>query len=145
MSIYIPIWCYFKDNQNCLGSNDTICFQPFYCNFEPSFLMFVPPFCQKSTFWISSFLICLCCFIFVFRKLLKELQHIFEMKMDDPNRAAEIRKWSAIYGRFDSKRKAEKPLTLHEVCIPEQSNRHLVYFVPKKQTAYAVLDLFIFS
>ena len=27
----------------------------------------------------------------------------------------EIRKFSAIYGRFDCKRKPEKPLTLHEV------------------------------
>ena len=27
----------------------------------------------------------------------------------------EIRKFSAIYGRFDAKRKQDKPLTLHEV------------------------------
>jgi hypothetical protein len=27
----------------------------------------------------------------------------------------EIRKYAAIYGRFDCKRKPEKPLTLHEV------------------------------
>ena len=27
----------------------------------------------------------------------------------------EIRKYSAIYGRFDCKRKQDKPLTMHEV------------------------------
>lgn len=30
-----------------------------------------------------------------------------------------IRKFSAIYGRFDCKRRPEKPLTLHEVCVNE--------------------------
>lgn len=30
-----------------------------------------------------------------------------------------IRKYSAIYGRFDCKRRPEKPLTLHEVCVNE--------------------------
>ena len=29
----------------------------------------------------------------------------------------EIRKYSAIYGRFDCKRKQDKPLTMHEVNI----------------------------
>ncbi|KAG4065849.1 hypothetical protein HA402_012527 [Bradysia odoriphaga] len=37
----------------------------------------------------------------------------------DPRRMEEIRKFSAIYGRFDCKRRAEKPLTLHEVCVNE--------------------------
>lgn len=36
-----------------------------------------------------------------------------------PNRMELIRKYSAIYGRFDCKRKPEKPLTLHEVCVNE--------------------------
>lgn len=31
----------------------------------------------------------------------------------------EIRKYAAIYGRFDCKRRPEKPLTLHEVCVNE--------------------------
>ena len=34
---------------------------------------------------------------------------------DDARRLDEIRKYAAIYGRFDCKRKPEKPLTLHEV------------------------------
>lgn len=37
------------------------------------------------------------------------------MSDDDPQRMHQIRKFSAIYGRFDCKRRPEKPLTLHEV------------------------------
>lgn len=37
------------------------------------------------------------------------------MPETDPRRMEEIRKYAAIYGRFDCKRKPEKPLTLHEV------------------------------
>ncbi|XP_050731100.1 NGFI-A-binding protein homolog isoform X14 [Eriocheir sinensis] len=43
------------------------------------------------------------------------LQYIMNMSEDDPRRMEEIRKYAAIYGRFDCKRKPEKPLTLHEV------------------------------
>ena len=42
-------------------------------------------------------------------------QFILNMGEDDPRRMEEIRKYAAIYGRFDCKRKPEKPLTLHEV------------------------------
>lgn len=41
------------------------------------------------------------------------------MDVTDARRMEEIRKYSAIYGRFDCKRKPEKPLTLHEVCVNE--------------------------
>ena len=41
------------------------------------------------------------------------------MDDQDPRRLEEIRKFSAIYGRFDCKRKPEKPLTLHEVSVNE--------------------------
>ena len=37
------------------------------------------------------------------------------MADEDPRKLEEIRRFSAIYGRFDCKRKPEKPLTLHEV------------------------------
>jgi hypothetical protein len=43
------------------------------------------------------------------------LQMVMNMSEDDPRRMDEIRKYAAIYGRFDCKRKPEKPLTLHEV------------------------------
>ncbi|XP_050731093.1 NGFI-A-binding protein homolog isoform X8 [Eriocheir sinensis] len=49
------------------------------------------------------------------RKMSKELEYIMNMSEDDPRRMEEIRKYAAIYGRFDCKRKPEKPLTLHEV------------------------------
>ncbi|NWZ91854.1 NAB1 protein, partial [Nesospiza acunhae] len=45
--------------------------------------------------------------------------HIFEMSDDDPHKEEEIRKYSAIYGRFDSKRKDGKHLTLHELTVNE--------------------------
>ncbi|KAF1371952.1 hypothetical protein PFLUV_G00276410 [Perca fluviatilis] len=49
------------------------------------------------------------------KKLAKMIGHIFEMSDDEPRREEEIRKYSAIYGRFDSKRRDGKHLTLHEV------------------------------
>lgn len=49
------------------------------------------------------------------KKLGKMIGHIFDMSEEDPRREEEIRKYSAIYGRFDSKRKDGKHLTLHEV------------------------------
>lgn len=51
------------------------------------------------------------------KKLAKMISHIFDMSDDDPRREEEIRKYSAIYGRFDSKRRDGKQLTLHEVGI----------------------------
>lgn len=36
-----------------------------------------------------------------------------------PSRLAEFRKYSAIYGRFDAKRKPDKALTFHEVLVNE--------------------------
>ncbi|XP_048416197.1 NGFI-A-binding protein 1-like isoform X2 [Stegostoma tigrinum] len=49
------------------------------------------------------------------KKMAKSLGHIFEMSDQEPQREEEIRKFSAIYGRFDSKRKDGKNLTLHEI------------------------------
>ncbi|GFS57155.1 NGFI-A-binding protein homolog [Trichonephila inaurata madagascariensis] len=45
--------------------------------------------------------------------------YVMNMSEDDPRRMDEIRKYAAIYGRFDCKRKPEKPLTLHEVSVNE--------------------------
>lgn len=47
----------------------------------------------------------------------RELEQVMAMTESDPRRMDEIRKYAAIYGRFDCKRKPEKPLTLHEVCV----------------------------
>lgn len=43
------------------------------------------------------------------------LKGVLSMPNEDPKKMDEVRKFSAIYGRFDCKRKPEKPLTLHEV------------------------------
>ncbi|KAG7463829.1 hypothetical protein MATL_G00180790 [Megalops atlanticus] len=53
------------------------------------------------------------------KKLARMIGHIFDMGEDDPRREEEIRKYSAIYGRFDSKRKDGKHLTLHELTVNE--------------------------
>ncbi|XP_018965278.1 NGFI-A-binding protein 1-like isoform X2 [Cyprinus carpio] len=53
------------------------------------------------------------------KKLAKMISHIFDMSDEDPHREEEIRKYSAIYGRFDSKRKDGKHLTLHELTVNE--------------------------
>ncbi|XP_067116985.1 NGFI-A-binding protein 1a [Osmerus mordax] len=53
------------------------------------------------------------------KKLAKMISHIFDMSDDDPRREEEIRKYSAIYGRFDSKRRDGKHLTLHELTVNE--------------------------
>ena len=44
------------------------------------------------------------------------------MPDENPQKIKEIRRFSAIYGRFDAKRKPEKPLTLHEVWYPKSRN-----------------------
>uniref|UniRef100_A0A182P273 NAB co-repressor domain-containing protein n=1 Tax=Anopheles epiroticus TaxID=199890 RepID=A0A182P273_9DIPT len=49
----------------------------------------------------------------------RDLEAVIAMSESDPRRMEEIRKYSAIYGRFDCKRRPEKPLTLHEVCVNE--------------------------
>lgn len=49
----------------------------------------------------------------------KDLELVMAMNESDPRRMDEIRKYAAIYGRFDCKRRPEKPLTLHEVCVNE--------------------------
>ncbi|XP_059475469.1 NGFI-A-binding protein homolog isoform X2 [Neocloeon triangulifer] len=53
------------------------------------------------------------------KRICKDLEFVMNMAEDDPRRMDEIRKYAAIYGRFDCKRKPEKPLTLHEVSVNE--------------------------
>ncbi|XP_022186432.2 NGFI-A-binding protein homolog [Nilaparvata lugens] len=53
------------------------------------------------------------------KKSCKDLEMLLGMPEDDPRRMDQIRKFAAIYGRFDCKRKPEKPLTLHEVSVNE--------------------------
>lgn len=53
------------------------------------------------------------------KKYKKEIDAIVALSENDPRRMDGIRKFSAIYGRFDCKRRDGKPLTLHEVCVNE--------------------------
>ncbi|XP_044742506.1 NGFI-A-binding protein homolog [Chrysoperla carnea] len=63
------------------------------------------------------------------KKINKELELVMMMNEDNPRRMDEIRKYSAIYGRFDCKRKAEKPLTLHEISVNEAAAQ-LCKYIP---------------
>lgn len=53
------------------------------------------------------------------KKMAKTVGHIFKMGSQDLNKEEEIRKYSLIYGRFDSKRREGKQLTHHELIINE--------------------------
>jgi len=53
------------------------------------------------------------------KKVSKEVETVMGMRDDDPMKIEEIRRFSAIYGRFDCKRKPQKPLTMHEVSVNE--------------------------
>ncbi|KAM4613087.1 NGFI-A-binding protein 2 [Polymixia lowei] len=53
------------------------------------------------------------------KKMAKTVGHIFKMGSQDANKEEEIRKYSLIYGRFDSKRREGKQLTHHELIINE--------------------------
>ncbi|XP_031626163.1 NGFI-A-binding protein homolog isoform X2 [Contarinia nasturtii] len=59
----------------------------------------------------------------------KEIDAIIALSENDPRRMEGIRKFSAIYGRFDCKRRPEKPLTLHEVCVNEAAAQ-MCRFIP---------------
>ncbi|XP_026828088.1 NGFI-A-binding protein homolog isoform X2 [Ooceraea biroi] len=63
------------------------------------------------------------------KKLCKNLEMVMTMSDSDPRKMDEIRKYAAIYGRFDCKRKPEKPLTLHEVSVNEAAAQ-ICRFVP---------------
>ncbi|XP_034234358.1 NGFI-A-binding protein homolog [Thrips palmi] len=63
------------------------------------------------------------------KKVCKDLELVINMSDDDPRRMDEVRKYAAIYGRFDCKRKPEKPLTLHEVSVNEAAAQ-ICRFVP---------------
>lgn len=63
------------------------------------------------------------------KKICKNLEIVMAMSDSDPSRMEEIRKYAAIYGRFDCKRKPEKPLTLHEVSVNEAAAQ-ICRFVP---------------
>ena len=60
------------------------------------------------------------------KKMAKTVGHIFKMSSQDVNKEEEIRKYSLIYGRFDSKRREGKQLTHHEVKTLTTTERHML-------------------
>lgn len=58
---------------------------------------------------------------------------------DDPNRMELLRRYAAIYGRFDSKRKSEKPMSLHEISVNEaaaQLCRHMPTLLTRREDLF---------
>ncbi|EEB19327.1 conserved hypothetical protein [Pediculus humanus corporis] len=55
------------------------------------------------------------------KKICRNLEKVMKMSRDDPQRMDEIRKYSAIYGRFDCKRNPQKPLTFHEFRLSKKA------------------------
>ncbi|XP_016113942.1 NGFI-A-binding protein 2-like, partial [Sinocyclocheilus grahami] len=53
------------------------------------------------------------------KKMAKTVGHIFHLEHQDKSKEEEIRKYSLSHGRFDSKRRAGKQLTHHEMLINE--------------------------
>ncbi|XP_076437184.1 NAB transcription cofactor mab-10-like isoform X2 [Babylonia areolata] len=49
----------------------------------------------------------------------REIQSLVSSAETTPNRIEELRKYAAIYGRFDSKRKNDRPMSLHEISVNE--------------------------
>lgn len=62
-----------------------------------------------------------------------EIMRIIRMSETDPRRMEGIRKFSAIYGRFDRKRDPDKPLTLFQVRINEATSQ-MCKFIPAMLT-----------
>jgi len=72
----------------------------------------------------------------------KEIDEIMNMSEDDPMRVELLRKYSAIYGRFDSKRRLEKQMNFHEMCVNEaaaQLCKHRPTLLTRRE------DLFVLS
>ena len=53
------------------------------------------------------------------KKLPKELLDVMNLPPEDRNRLSEFRRFSAIYGRYDAKRKPDRPLSYHELLVNE--------------------------
>ena len=57
------------------------------------------------------------------KKVFSELEKVINLANDDPLKEVIIRKHSAIFGRFDSRRKPGRKLSLHEVAVNEAASQ----------------------
>ncbi|XP_005113303.2 uncharacterized protein LOC101847015 [Aplysia californica] len=62
------------------------------------------------------------------KQISKEIQTVMLMSSEDPIRMDALRKYAAIYGRFDSKRKNDKPMSLHEISVNEAAAQLCSHF-----------------
>lgn len=69
------------------------------------------------------------------KKLAKTVGHVFKMAAQDASKEEEIRKYSLIYGRFDSKRREGKQLSHHEVNLQTQEYSYTDARLKKKKAA----------
>ncbi|XP_052829809.1 NGFI-A-binding protein homolog isoform X8 [Octopus bimaculoides] len=73
------------------------------------------------------------------KQINREIQMVMTMSPEDPNRMEELRKYAAIYGRFDSKRKNDKPMSLHEISVNEaaaQLCHHLPALLTRREDLF---------
>lgn len=61
------------------------------------------------------------------KRISPELLRIIHMAPNEPGRLDHFRRYAAIYGRFDAKRKHDKALTLHEVSVNEAAAQICLY------------------
>ncbi|XP_067686825.1 titin homolog isoform X1 [Haliotis asinina] len=73
------------------------------------------------------------------KQINREIQSVMQLTDDDPSRLDELRKYAAIYGRFDSKRKNDRPMSLHEISVNEaaaQLCRHIPTLLTRREDLF---------
>uniref|UniRef100_A0A0B6ZMQ6 NAB co-repressor domain-containing protein n=1 Tax=Arion vulgaris TaxID=1028688 RepID=A0A0B6ZMQ6_9EUPU len=53
------------------------------------------------------------------KQISKDITKVMMMSLDEPGRMNAMRRYAAIYGRFDSKRKNHRPMSSHEISVNE--------------------------
>ncbi|XP_041371937.1 NGFI-A-binding protein 1-like isoform X2 [Gigantopelta aegis] len=73
------------------------------------------------------------------KQINRDIQTVMRMTDENPNRLEELRKYAAIYGRFDSKRKNDRPMSLHEISVNEaaaQLCRHMPALITRREDLF---------
>lgn len=67
------------------------------------------------------------------KEINREIHAILDQPKDGPDRLEAMRKYGCIYGRYDSKRKNDRPMSLHEISVNEAAAQ-LCYHIPNLLT-----------
>lgn len=67
------------------------------------------------------------------KEINREIHALLEQPKDGPDRLEAMRKYGCIYGRYDSKRKNDRPMSLHEISVNEAAAQ-LCYHIPNLLT-----------